>query len=105
LQLNNNSWITVSYKQCRAAQNETEPKTKHSKESEPWFNQRSTSNCYTALREEESEGQHHKTGPENTPSLTLSHHLLNVLLQIANKSGLLKKNAGGSHITPPPQFF
>jgi hypothetical protein len=40
--------------------------TKHSKESEQWLNQSSTSSCYTALLEEESEDQEHKAGSENT---------------------------------------
>jgi hypothetical protein len=32
-----------------------------------WHNQISTSNCYTALLEEESEDQQHKAGPQNLP--------------------------------------
>jgi hypothetical protein len=55
------------YKLGISAQDETEAKTKHSKESEQWLNQTSTSNCYTALLEEESEDQQRKTGPENMP--------------------------------------
>jgi hypothetical protein len=46
-------------------------KTKHSKESEYWLNQTSTSNHYTALLEEESEDQLYKAGPENTPKSLL----------------------------------
>jgi hypothetical protein len=39
----------------------------HTKESENWPNQTSTSNRYTALLEEESEDQQQKADPENTP--------------------------------------
>jgi hypothetical protein len=42
-------------------------KPNHSKESERWLNQPSTSNRYTALLREESEDQQHKTDSENTP--------------------------------------
>jgi hypothetical protein len=39
----------------------------------------------------------HSKGHPPVVTHTLSHHLLNVLLQIANKLGLLKKNVGGYH--------
>jgi hypothetical protein len=48
----------------------TETQTKHSKESEHWSNKPTTFNRYTALLEEESEGQEHKASPENK---TLGH--------------------------------
>jgi hypothetical protein len=55
---------------------------KHTKESESWLNQISTSSHYTALLEEESEDQQHKAGPEKKPKppptyitdLKISHH-------------------------------
>jgi hypothetical protein len=39
----------------------------HAKKNQHWLNQTSTSNCYTALLEEESKDQQQKAGPENTP--------------------------------------
>jgi hypothetical protein len=45
----------------------TERDAKHTKESNQWLNQTFTSNCYTALLEEESEDKQQKAGPENTP--------------------------------------
>jgi hypothetical protein len=56
----NNNWTKISYKRGRSAQDETEAKTKHSKESEHWLNQTSTPNRYTVLLKEESEDQWHK---------------------------------------------
>jgi hypothetical protein len=53
-ELNNNS-TKVSYKRGRSTQVETEREAKHTKESEHWLNQTSTSSRYTALLEEESE--------------------------------------------------
>jgi hypothetical protein len=48
-------------------QDETEIETKHTKESDHWLNETSTSSCYTALLEEESEVQQQKVSPENMP--------------------------------------
>jgi hypothetical protein len=62
-----NKWTKISYKRGTSGQNETKTKTKHYKESEHGLNQTFTSNRYTALLEEESEDQQHKTGPENKP--------------------------------------
>jgi hypothetical protein len=59
----------VSYKKGRSAQVEIETKPKHSKEREYGLNQISTSTRYTALLRENSEGQQHRTCPENTPNL------------------------------------
>jgi hypothetical protein len=55
-----NNWTKVSYKQ-----GEIGTKTRQCKESEYWLNQPSTSNRYTTLLVEESEGQQHRTGPKN----------------------------------------
>jgi hypothetical protein len=44
-----NNWAKLSYKRGRSAQDKIETKIKHSKESEHWLNQSSTSNRYTAL--------------------------------------------------------
>jgi hypothetical protein len=63
----NNNWTKVSYKRGRSTQEETEREAKHAKESQHWLSQTSTSNCYTALLEEEMEDQQHKASPENTP--------------------------------------
>jgi hypothetical protein len=63
----NNNWTTVSCKRGRSTQEETERNAKHSKESEHWINQTSTSSRYTALLEEGSKDQQQKAGPENTP--------------------------------------
>jgi hypothetical protein len=56
-----NNWIRVSYKRGGSPQDVTETKTNHSRESEYWLNQTSTSNRYTALLEEASEDQQPKT--------------------------------------------
>jgi hypothetical protein len=63
----NNNWAEASYKRGRLTQEELERESKHTKESEQWLNQTSTSNSYTALLEEESEDQQQKAGPENMP--------------------------------------
>jgi hypothetical protein len=60
------NWTKLLYKRSRSAQDRNKIKTKHSKESEHYLNQTSTSNRYTALLEEESEDQQHKTSLENT---------------------------------------
>jgi hypothetical protein len=52
----NDNWTKVSYKRGRSTQ-ETEREAKHTKQSEHWLNQTTTSNRHTALREEESEDQ------------------------------------------------
>jgi hypothetical protein len=62
-----NNWTKVTYKRARSTQDETERETKRTKESVHGLNQSSTSNRYTALLEEESEEQQHKTGPNNMP--------------------------------------
>jgi hypothetical protein len=64
------NWTKVLYKRVWSAQDENETKTKHSTECKYWLNQTSTSNRYTALLEEVSEDQQHKTGPENMPKPT-----------------------------------
>jgi hypothetical protein len=48
----NDNWTKVSYKTGRSTKEETEIEAKHTKESEQWLNQPSTSNRYTALQEE-----------------------------------------------------
>jgi hypothetical protein len=63
----NDNWTEVSYKRGRSTQEESEREAKHAKESKHWLNQTFTSNCCTALLEEESENQQQKAGPENTP--------------------------------------
>jgi hypothetical protein len=63
----NINWTEVSYKRGRSTQDETEREAIHTKESKQWFNQTSTSNCYTALLEEECEDRQHEAGPENMP--------------------------------------
>jgi hypothetical protein len=63
----NYNWNKVLYKKGRSTQEETEREAKHTKESEHWLNQNSTSNRYTALLQEGSEDQQQKAGPENTP--------------------------------------
>jgi hypothetical protein len=65
LELNNN-WTKVPYKRGSLPQYETETKPKHTKESEHFLNQTSTSIRYTSLLEEENEDQQQKAGPENT---------------------------------------
>jgi hypothetical protein len=65
----NNNWTKVSHTRGRSAQYETETKAKHSKEDEHRLNQISTSNRYTALLEQESEDQQHKTGPETSQNI------------------------------------
>jgi hypothetical protein len=60
-----NNWINASYNGGRSTQDET----KHTKESEHWFNQNSASNRYTALLEEESEDQQQKAGQNLLQSL------------------------------------
>jgi hypothetical protein len=65
----NNNWTKVSYKRGRSTQEETEREARHAKESEHWLNQTSTSSCYTAQLEEESEDQQQKAGPKYTPKL------------------------------------
>jgi hypothetical protein len=57
----------VSYKRDRLTQEETEREAKHTKESEHWLNQTSTSNHYTAILQEGSEDQQQKAGPQNKP--------------------------------------
>jgi hypothetical protein len=59
----------VSYKRSRSTQDGTDKEAKHTKQSEHWLNQTSTSNHYTALIEEESEDQQQKAGNEHTPKL------------------------------------
>jgi hypothetical protein len=94
----NNNWTKVSYKRGRSTQNETERGTKHTKESVHWLNQTSTSSRYTALLEEESEDQHHRAGPENTPKPPPIHitdvknisPFIQLLEQIANSNMKLK---------------
>jgi hypothetical protein len=61
----NNNWTKLSHKHDRSAQDETETKTKHSKENEHWLNQTSTSTCYTALLEEKRED--HQQNPVLKP--------------------------------------
>jgi hypothetical protein len=51
------NWTKVSYKRGRLTQEETEREAKHTKESEQWLDQTSTSSRYTALLEEESDDQ------------------------------------------------
>jgi hypothetical protein len=63
----NDNWTKVSYKRGRSTQEENEREAKHTKESEHWLIQTSTSNHYTALLEEGSEDQQQKASPENTP--------------------------------------
>jgi hypothetical protein len=63
----NNNCAKLSYNRGRLTQEETEREAKHTKESKHWLNQSSTSSCYTALLEEESEDQQHKASPENIP--------------------------------------
>jgi hypothetical protein len=60
------NWIKVSYKRGISTQDGTDIEAKHAKQSEHWLNQTSTSNCYTALLEEESEEQQ-KASNKNTP--------------------------------------
>jgi hypothetical protein len=50
----NNNWTKVPYKRGRSTQKKNEREAKHTKESEHWLNQTSTSNRYTAPLEEES---------------------------------------------------
>jgi hypothetical protein len=64
--LNDNS-TKVSYKRGRSTQESTEREAEHTKESEHWLNQTSTSNRYIALLEEESEDYQQKASPENKP--------------------------------------
>jgi hypothetical protein len=65
-ELNDNS-TKVSYKRGRWSQDGTDKEAKHAKESKHWLYPTSTSNCYTALLEEESEEQQ-KADNENTPN-------------------------------------
>jgi hypothetical protein len=60
-------WAKVSYKRGRSMQEETDREDKHTKQSEHWLDQTSTSNCYTALAEDESEDKQQKASPENMP--------------------------------------
>jgi hypothetical protein len=45
----NDNWTKVSYKRGRSTQEGTKSVAKHTKESEHWLNQTSTSNRYSAL--------------------------------------------------------
>jgi hypothetical protein len=65
----NNNWTIALYIQGRSTQDETERETKHTKESVHWLDQTSSSNCYTALLEEEIEDQQHKARLEKVPNL------------------------------------
>jgi hypothetical protein len=94
----NDNWTKVSYKRGRSTQEENGRETKHFKESEHWLNQTSTSNLYTALLEEESEDQHQKAGPEDTPKpppiyitdVTNISPLIQLLEQIAKQQHEIK---------------
>jgi hypothetical protein len=55
---------------------ETESEAKHTKESEHWLNQTSTSNHYTALLEEGSENQQQKVGPDSLCIVQLPKHCI-----------------------------
>jgi hypothetical protein len=59
--------ITSTSSSTSSTQEGTEREDNHAKESEHWLSQTSTSNCYSALPEEESEDQQKKAGPETTP--------------------------------------
>jgi hypothetical protein len=61
------NWTKVLYKRGRSTQEETEIEAKHTKQSEHWLNQTSTSKRYQALLEEECEAQQQKAGLESTP--------------------------------------
>jgi hypothetical protein len=55
----NDTWTKVSYKRSRPTHEEegTQREAKHVKESEYWLHATPTSNCYTALLEEDSDQQ------------------------------------------------
>jgi hypothetical protein len=57
----------MSYTRDRPTRDKFEREAKHTKESENWLNQISTSNRYIDLQEEENEAQQKKARPENTP--------------------------------------
>jgi hypothetical protein len=79
-----NNWTKVSYKQGRSPQDETETKPKHSKESEYWLNQPSTSRRYSAVLDQL------KASPENI-SLALKYSpLIQLLEKIASSTTQLK---------------
>jgi hypothetical protein len=59
----NNKWTKVLYKSGRTTKEKSEREAKHTKESEHWLNQTSTSNRYTALLEEGRKDQQQIGGP------------------------------------------